>query len=147
MSNLFLICIFTLVLTFSACKGPDSTNSHSGGLISTKTKDGQWAIVYALDGPRLSYAVVCGPSQEEVLAVPTKTRMGENGKEQVFIYKHDGSVVQIANSGCIFFSCGTNITELKEHITGKTFQAFLDSNPPGYSASDLLRFAGSKPKP
>ena len=144
------IFVFGVMLFISGCKYSSSTTApsktHSDfAAISTETKDGNWIIAYAVDGSQLSYAIICGPSHNnKELVIPLKQYIDDDGKEQAFLSKSDGSRISIANSGRIFFYSQSNITQLPDHITGALFKAFIDSNPSGYSASDLRRYASAK---
>lgn len=104
-------------------------------------KDGHWLIDYAFnDDGQLGYAVITGPAKNEVRG---HSGMGgdSNGKVWAYVEKPDGTKISIWNSGRIFFFSGTNFMECPQHISGKTFKAFLNSQPSSYSMSNLLEFA------
>ncbi len=103
------------------------------------TKDGFWIIDYAFDGDKLGYAVITGPSAGEVHG---HSGMGgdSTGKLWANVQMPDGTKLSVWKSGRIFFFSGTNVMECPQHVSGKTFKAFLDSRPSDYSMSALLRF-------
>jgi hypothetical protein len=107
---------------------------------SVPTKAGLWLLVYAFNGDALSYAVITGPSVGEVHG-HSHSGGDSTGKLWAYVDKPDGTEISVLNSGRIFFFSTTNFAECPQHISGKTFRDFLDSQPSDYSISALLRFA------
>lgn len=106
---------------------------------STSMKDGQWLLVYAFNGDALSYAVIEGPGHG-VVHSHCISGINTEGKHTAVVDKPDGTKISIADSGRIIFLCGTNFAECPQQISGKTFSAFLNSQPSDYTMAALLAF-------
>jgi hypothetical protein len=148
-----LMLFFSLALLACGCRDTNSiTKAHVSQPVhfslpevtsSVLTEDGLWLIDYAYDGERLSYAVITGPSKG---AVYGHSGMGcdSNDKLWAYVNEPDGTKLSVWGSGRVFFFSGTNVVECSKHISGNAFKAFLDSNPPSYSMSNLLKFTKVK---
>jgi hypothetical protein len=136
-----------LTVSFGCGKSTSTTDTSSVSLpdvtFAESTTNGTWLVNYCLDGEKLSYAVISGPQE------PVHGHSGvggdSTGKLWAYLDKPDGSKIPILGTGRIFFVSGTNVTECPQHISGKTFEAFVDSKPSDYSMQALLTFgAGHK---
>ena len=134
------ICIFGMIALLVGC---DSKSSVTIPLTTSapSTDKGSWIIEYYVSSNILSYAVISGPFPKDGQGHVRSGGSTADGRVWVHLYRPDGSEVPILDSGRIFQVSGTNVSECPEHISGKTFTAFLDSQPSDYSVAALRRYA------
>ncbi len=112
---------------------------------------GLWSIQYRIDGDRLSYAVIQGPSKGTINSlVSTRESIYFDGRptEECATLSHpNGKKLELLGTGRVFFVSSEIISELIHPISGQTFKAFLDSKPADFYLATLVRFAETyKPK-
>jgi hypothetical protein len=143
---LFALYCELLFLAYANCGCGSSVpaSKYSGttlpvNIASLNTKEGFWGVEYWLDGDKLSYAVITGPSSGKFIA-HNKAGGNSSGKTWDYLFRTDGTKIPILGTGRIFFVLGTNVTEFPQRVPGKVFQAFLSSNPSDYSSAALLAY-------
>jgi len=109
--------------------------------MAPSTDKGSWLIEYYVSSNTLSYAVISGPFAKNAQGHVRSGGSIPDGQVWVHLFRPDGGEVSILDTGRIFQVSGTNVIESPQHISGRTFKAFLDSQPSDYSLPALLKFA------